>query len=299
MVKDMAQDHSDHAHMSSRTSMQLVFGLTALYTLVEIVGGLRTNSLALLADAGHMFTDTAAVGLSLLAMRFTERKATPSKSYGYYRAEILAALVNSIVLLLISGYILFEAWRRFQAPPVVTSVPMMLIAGVGLAVNLVSLRFLSHHSHGSLNVQGAYLEVLSDTLGSLGAIGAGLVMWKTGWYLADPIVSAGIGLFIIPRTWKLLNQAIHVLMEGTPAHISAVEVEDALKIIPGVSRVHDLHIWTITSGYDAMSGHIAVAEQVNAESVLIEAQRILKEKFSIGHATIQLEKASCQQCDEE
>ena len=226
--------------------------------LVEVAGGFFTHSLALMADAGHMLTDVGALGLSLLAIRFAERPATPSKSYGYHRVEILAALINAVVLLFISAFILFEAWQRFRRPSHVLSGPMVVVAAVGLIVNLAGVRLLGQASKGSLNVKAAYLEVLSDALASLGVIAAGILMLTTRWVWADPLVSAGIGLFILPRTWTLLDQAVHILMEGTPYDVDIASLEQAVKRVENVGAVHDLHIWAITSGYNALSAHITV-----------------------------------------
>jgi cobalt-zinc-cadmium efflux system protein len=270
--------------------LRLVLGLTTTYLVVEVIGGLWTGSLALLADAGHMLTDAGALALALFAARMARRRPTPEKTYGYYRAEILAALANAIVLLLISGYILYEAYRRFTAPPEVLSLPMLAVATVGLLVNLVGMILLREAAADSLNVRGAYLEVLSDLLGSLGAIAAGLVMWQTGWYLADPIVSAGIGLFIIPRTWKLLTQAVDVLMEGAPAHLNVAEIARAIREVPGVRDVHDLHVWRLTSGLDAASAHVLLADGADAVEVVEEVGRLLEGRFGVAHAAIQPER---------
>jgi cobalt-zinc-cadmium efflux system protein len=257
--------------------------------VAEVIGGLLTNSLALLADAGHMLTDAGALALALLAVRFAGRPATPKHTYGFYRSEILAALVNAVVLLLVSFYILYEAWKRFQAPPEVLSWPMLIVAGIGLIVNLISMRLLASGSTASLNVKGAYLEVLGDVLGSLGVIAAGLIMLLTGWYLADPIVSAGIGLFIIPRTWGVLKDAVNILLEGAPADLDMSALERAMKSVGGVADVHHLHAWTITSGVDAMSGHVVLAEGADSDRVLAVLQKRLEQEFHIGHSTLQLE----------
>ena len=270
--------------------LRLVLGLTTTYLVVEVIGGLWTGSLALLADAGHMLTDAGALALALFAARMARRPPTPEKTYGYYRAEILAALANAVVLLFISGYILYEAYRRFAAPPEVLSLPMLAIAAVGLVVNLVGMLLLREAAADSLNIRGAYLEVLSDLLGSLGAMGAGLVMWQTGWYLADPIVSAGIGLFIIPRTWKLLAQALDVLMEGAPPHVDVAAIAQAIQEVRGVRGVHDLHVWRLTSGLDAASAHVILADGADAVDVVEEVGRLLKSRFGVAHAAIQPER---------
>lgn len=267
-------------------------GLTLTYMVAEVVGGLLTGSLALLADAAHMLTDAGGLALALLAIRFGERPATPQRTYGYLRAEVLSALANAVVLLLLTVYILYEAYRRFVDPPEVIGGPMLAVAAVGLIVNLISMRLLSGGSSESLNIKGAYFEVLSDMLGSLGVILAALIVMFTGWRLADPIVGAGIGLFIVPRTWSLLSQVTHILLEGTPPQVDVTRLERRLAEIPGVGAVHDLHVWTITSGLDAMSGHLAVSEPGDAARVLRQARQLLAEEFKVDHVTIQIEDAA-------
>lgn len=264
-------------------------GLTLTYMAVEVVGGLITGSLALLADAAHMLTDAGGLALALLAIRFGERPATPRHTYGYLRAEILSALANAVVLLLLTAYILYEAYRRFVEPPEVLGWPMLLVAAVGLGVNLVSMRLLAGGSSESLNVQGAYFEVLSDMLGSLGVIAAALIIMWTGWTLADPLIGAGIGLFIVPRTWGLLRQAAHILLEGAPARVDTRLMQEAIAAIPGVTAAHDLHVWTITSGLDAMSAHVVVHDPAEAVRVLRDVRALVKERFGIDHVTVQVE----------
>lgn len=263
--------------------------LTLTYMAVEVIGGLLTGSLALLADAAHMLTDAGGLALALFAIRFAERPATPQKTYGYLRTEILSALANAVVLLLLTVYILYEAYRRFLDPPEIIGGPMLAVAAVGLVVNLVSMRLLAGGSSESLNVKGAYFEVLSDMLGSLGVILAALIVMFTGWRLADPLIGAGIGLFIVPRTWQLLKQVTHILLEGTPPEVDVRLLERRLLGILGVKAVHDLHVWTITSGLDAMSCHVVITDMTKAGSVLNVAQRLLAEEFGIDHTTIQVE----------
>ncbi len=265
--------------------------------IVEAVGGYLTNSLALIADAAHMFTDTGALGLALIAIWFAERPATPHKTYGYYRTEILAAFINSLVLLLISFFILYEAWQRLNHPPEVLSGPMLVIATVGLIINLIGMKLLFEGSANSLNMKGAYLKVFSDMLGSIGVIVASLLIMFKGWEIADPIASIAMGLFILPRTWNLLKQVTHVLLEGTPTHIEIDEVEQELSRIKGVVSIHDTHIWTITSGIDAMTAHVEIEDFSAANAILIEIKKVLVEKFKILHSTIQLETEECKECD--
>ena len=208
----MGSGHSHSPASTNKRSLALVFGLTLLYLIAEVVGGILTHSLALLADAGHMLTDVAGLGLALFAIRFAERPATPERTYGFYRVEILAALTNAVVLIGISLYILYEAWQRFKHPPEVESKGMLLVAVIGLVVNMAGIFILRKGSKESLNMKGAYFEVLSDMLTSVGVIIAGVIMLTTGWYYADPLISAGIGLFIFPRTWALLKEAVGVLL---------------------------------------------------------------------------------------
>lgn len=263
--------------------------LTLAYMAAEVVGGLLTGSLALLADAAHMLTDAGGLALALLAIRFGERAPTATKTFGYLRFEILAALANAVVLLLLTVYILYEAYRRFAAPPEVLGWPMLLVAGVGLVVNLVSMRLLAGGSSESLNVQGAYFEVFADMLGSLGVIVAAVVVMATGWTLADPLIGAGIGLFIVPRTWRLLSQAVHVLLEGTPANVDLGKVRADLGGIEGIARVYDLHVWSITSGVDAMSAHVVVDDLARAPAVIRSARAAMKAGYGIEHVTVQVE----------
>lgn len=273
-----------------RQRLKLVLGLTSTYLVAEVVGGIVTGSLALLADAGHMLTDVGGLALALFAIWFAAKPATPERTYGYYRTEILAALANAIVLFFISGYILYEAWRRFQEPPAVESGPMFIVATIGLIVNIVGAWMLRGASGESLNMQGAYLEVISDMLGSIGVIIAAVIIYFTGWYYADPLFSVFIGLFIIPRTWKLLREAIGVLLEGTPAHINPAEVRAAMESVPGVEAVHDLHVWSITSGVEALSAHARVSDGTAPAATLSALNRTIKERFNIEHTTIQLEQ---------
>ena len=284
---------SSPAAVSTRVDkkrLKIVFALTTGYMLAEGLTGLLANSLALLADAGHMLTDAGALGLSLLAVSFSERKPSPQKSFGYYRAEILAALANALVLLLMSVYILYEAWQRFTNPPVVASWPVLIVAAIGMGVNLLGIRLLAASSAKSLNVKAAYLEVMSDLLGSLGVILAGVIMLTTGWYRADPIFGAAIGLFIVPRTWTLLKDAVHILMEAAPPNFDLGRLKEAMLSVPSVTTVHDLHVWTLTSGVNAMTVHVWISDDAEGTRVLGDLQRIAKEQFEINHTTIQIEK---------
>jgi cobalt-zinc-cadmium efflux system protein len=238
-----------------------------------------------------MLTDAGALGLSLLAARFVARPATPGKSYGYYRMEVLAAFLNGVTLVFISLYIFYEAFHRLQEPPEVKSLPMLLIALLGLVVNLLGAWLLSR-AEGGLNVRGAFLHVVGDALGSLGAVLAGVLMLAFGWWLADPLVSVGIGLLIIYGGGRFLRETVNVLMEGTPAHIDLVAMGRRLTEIPGVASVHDLHAWSVTSDFEAMSGHVVVAEEVEPrkrQELLARLCSLVSQEFGIDHVTIQLE----------
>lgn len=271
-----------------RRRMLIVFFMTFGYLIVEVIGGLLTQSLALLADAGHMLTDVGGLAIALFAMWFAERPPTPQKSYGYYRAEILAALINAVILIFISFYILYEAYRRFIDPPIVLALPMMTVAVVGLIVNLIGMRLLHAGSKESLNLKGAYLEVLSDMLSSVGVIIAALVMLTTGWYLADPIISVGIGLFILPRTWGLLKQAVNILMEATPEHIDLEKLGKTMASVEGVEEVHDLHVWTLTSGKYALSAHVTISKLQAWPVIQNLLEALLADRFQIDHTTLQV-----------
>jgi len=281
------KDHPETRALQ-RKRLLLVLCLTASFMVVEVIGGILTGSLALLADAAHMFTDVAALLLSSFAMWMASRPHTHEKTYGYHRAEILAAVVNALVLLLISVWIFYEAYQRFSSPREIASLPMLMIGVVGLGVNFLSLRLLSGHSQKSLNIESAYLEVLSDAISSVGVIFAALIIWLTGWLQADPLMSAGIGLFIIWRTGRLLTQAVNILMEAVPSHLSLQEVARAMTSLPGVKAVHDLHIWTITSGLDSLSAHVVVHSGTDRDELLSTLQQLLKERFGIEHTTLQL-----------
>jgi cobalt-zinc-cadmium efflux system protein len=273
----------------SRPALLLTLGLTVAFMLVEFAAGLWTGSLALVADAGHMLADAGALALALFASWIAARPPTPAKTYGYYRAEILAALVNAVVLLAVAGVVLYEAWRRILTPSPVLGGPMAAVAAVGLAVNVTGAWLLHRGARESLNVRAAYLEVLSDALSSLAVLVAAVVVVMTGLTIADPLASAAIALLIVPRTWGLLRQAVNVLLEGTPAHLELTEIEAAMTRVAGVRRVHDLHVWTLTSGREAMSAHVVVTDVRESERLLAALHAVLHARFGIDHTTIQLE----------
>jgi cobalt-zinc-cadmium efflux system protein len=263
--------------------------LSTSFMVVQVVVGWWTNSLALLADAAHLLVDAAGVGLSLLAVWFAERPATPEKTYGYYRVEILAALVNGVVLCVLAIVILVEASERLRVRHEISAGPVLVVAAAALGVNLLAAWLLRAGSAESLNVRGAYLEVLGDALSSAAVIVAAVVMLLTGWTVVDALASGVIGLLILPRTFALLKQAVNVLLEGVPAHLNLAEIEDALRGARGVKRVHDLHVWTLTSGREAMSAHVEVEPGTLASRVLDELHVVLHARFGIDHTTIQIE----------
>ena len=268
--------------------LALALTLTATYMVAEVVGGLLTGSLALIADAAHMGTDVLGLGLALAAIHLASQPAAGQRTYGTYRLEVLAAVINGLLLFGVAGYVLYEAYQRIQAPPAVLGVPMLVVAVIGLAVNVISFRLLSAGAKKSLNVRGAYLEVLSDMLGSLGVIVAAVVIATTGWPYADAIVGAGIGLFILPRTYQLMKQALRIIMEVAPPEIDIAEVQRRLTGIAGVAAVHDLHIWTITSGMEAATAHLVVPQDADWHRVL-DAARDMLAGYGVTHATIQVE----------
>ncbi|HUS39731.1 MAG: cation diffusion facilitator family transporter [Pirellulales bacterium] len=283
--------HEHHQDRSSKNRRRLAIALllAAVYMLAEIIGGIWTNSLALLADAGHMFSDVAALSLSFFAIWFAGRKAPPHHTYGYHRIEILAAVVNGAMLVAISILIFLEAFKRFSHPEEVQGPWMMAIAAGGLLVNLVSLWILQSGRHDNLNLRGAWLHVLMDAVGSVGAIVAGLLISLFGWYLADPIVSMLIGSLVIYSAWHLLSEAVSVLMESAPRGIDVDAVREAILDVPQVTSVHDLHIWTITSGFDSLSAHVVIEDGAKHQDALAALRDRLHQQFGIDHITIQLE----------
>jgi cobalt-zinc-cadmium efflux system protein len=286
----MSHHHAQHAHADKGIqNLTLAFSITGIWFLIELAGGLYANSLALLADAAHMLTDLAALGLSLFALKISARPATHSKTYGYVRAEILAALANGIFLILIAMYIFYESYRRFWLPQEVKSGTMLVVAATGLVANIVTAALLFRSRHENLNLRGAFLHVLGDTLGSVGAIIAGVLMLTRQWYLADPIVSAIVGALILYSSWELVAESVDVLLEGTPRHLNISNILGDLEALSGVTSVHDLHVWSITSGTTAMSCHLVLKPNENAGQALAGSSRLMREKYNIEHTTIQIE----------
>jgi cobalt-zinc-cadmium efflux system protein len=296
--------------------LKTVLFLTLTYFAIQIIAAAFTGSLALLADAGHMLADVGGLALILLAFNYRRKPATPKHTYGFYRVEILAALLNGVVLTLISAYILYEAYRRIFEPPHIQGLPIIVVAAVGLGVSFTGVRLLgsnsgysdkgsqvNHHNVGLSNrlqegegygeenliVKSAYLEFLSDTVGAAGVIAAGVIILTTRFYLADPLISIALAVFILLRTRSLIEKSIHILMEGVPANISPEEIKNAMLEIKGVTGVFDLHIWTITSGMNAISAHVVIIDRNRSDAILQEINAVLEKKFKISHATIQIE----------
>jgi cobalt-zinc-cadmium efflux system protein len=281
--------HSSHGSAANRSRLALTLWLAAAYMLAEAIGGWLTGSLALLADAGHMLSDVAALGLSLFAMRMARRPPTSRSTYGYHRLEILAALANGAALVTFSLFVLVEAFRRLSRPAEIVAPAMMAIAAGGLLVNLAGLWILRQGREESLNVRGAWLHVLTDALGSVQAIAAGALIWAFGWQWADPAASALIALLVIYSAWALLKEATGVLMESAPAHMNVDEIRDAMMRVPGVLAVHDLHVWTITSGMESLSAHAVVEEGRYNCDLLTDIRAALHDRFGIHHMTVQIE----------
>jgi cobalt-zinc-cadmium efflux system protein len=272
-----------------------VLGLTGTFMVLEVVGGWLSGSLALLADAGHMLTDVGALGLSLLTAWIAQRPADASKTYGYLRWEILAALVNGAALFGIAAWVVVEAVRRIQHPEPIRSGLFLAVAAAGLVVNLISLAMLHGARDGSLNARGAYLHVMGDALGSVGALSAAAIIWLTGWTPADPIASIALSLLILIGAWRLLRESTDILLDAVPRHVAMAEVQRRILGVPGVAAVHDLHVWTVVNGVVAMSGH-AVVPELDAHPEVLDGIRTEMAALGIGHVTMQLEVAD--ECEE-
>lgn len=296
----MGANHT-HSHSHGRRGtgsinrLRVALLLTSVYMFAEAIGGWLTNSLALLADAGHMLTDVAALTLTLAAIWFASRPATARKTFGYYRLEILAAFTNGIALVLISLFVIYEAYERWSAPPAIKGFEMTSIAAGGLLVNLICA-YLLHGDHArDLNMRGAWLHVVGDALGSVTAILAGVLILAFGWLWADAVSSVLISLIIIGGAWNLIRESVNVLLEGTPAHINLKAVEEAIRATESVEDVHDLHVWTITSGMEALSVHIIHRETVSQKELLQTIRAKLHDEFGIDHLTIQMEMLETEQ----
>ena len=301
--------HGGHAHggvsqaLSAggryRKRLLVAFLLTFGFFIAEVIGGLVANSLALLSDAGHMLTDVLGLGMALAAIQAASRRNRhPQRTFGVYRLEILAALANAALLFGVAIYVLYEAIQRFSDPPEVLGTPMLIVAVLGLVANLISFFLLRQGAKESLNVQGAYLEVLADTLGSVGVILAAVILTTTGWPYVDPIVAAAIGVFVLPRSWRLGAQALRILVQAAPPHLSTDAVHDDLAALDGVVDVHDLHVWTLTSDMDVASAHLMVRAGTDGHAVLDRARELLHDRYGVDHATLQVEPDDHSGCEE-
>jgi cobalt-zinc-cadmium efflux system protein len=280
---------------SSRRALGAVLALTATYTVVELVGGLLTGSLALLADAGHMLSDAASIALALFASWLAARPATAQRSFGYRRAEILAALANGVLLVAVAIWIFIEAFARLSDPPRILGGWVLAVAIVGLTINLLAAGILARAAGESLNVLAAYRHVLADLAGSVGVIAAALIVLITGWRYADPLVGAGIGVLVLASSWTILRDSVSILLESTPAGMDAGDVGRRMAEVEGVVEVHDLHIWTITSGFPALSAHVLVREDDDCHARRRELEAILGDEFGLRHTTLQVEHVTEQQ----
>ncbi|MFL6361960.1 MAG: cation diffusion facilitator family transporter [Nitrososphaeraceae archaeon] len=284
--------------------LRIVLSLSSSYFAISIITVITTGSLALLSEAGHILADIGGIALALFAINYTRKPATPQRSYGFYRMEILASFVNSVILALLSVYVLYEAFRRIFEPPEIQSFPIIIVAAIGLALNFIGMILLNnlghHHTHNDdtdkqkeqeeiLNVKAVYLEILSDTIGAAGVIVAGIIMLTTKFYLVDPIISIILALFMIPRTWSIMKKAIHILMEGSPSNIPHEKVKEAILGIKGVTGIFELHIWTITSGMNSLSAHVVIIDTSKSQVILQEINAVLEKQFKIAHSTIQIE----------
>jgi cobalt-zinc-cadmium efflux system protein len=287
-MNEASHVHPNRFHRSRRR-LQLAFWTQLAFFGVELAGGILTNSLALLADAGHMLSDVGALGLSLLALQWTARPPTAQKTFGYHRLEILVALVNGLVLWAMAGYIFYEAASRFFQPPVINSRPLVLIAGLGLLVNLLGMYVLYPSREHNINLRSAFLHLLADSFGSVAAIAAGLAIWWRGWYWFDPLAGAIVAVMIVISSWQLVWEAANILLESTPRHIALSEVQQSLESHPQVKQVHDLHIWTIASGIYALSVHVTIDNHSNRDCLTLELEDLLRQRFGLEHNTIQIE----------
>lgn len=289
----MAHDHSHASGATSERRLWWAFGLTGSFMLLEVAGGLVLNSLALLSDAAHMFTDVTALGIALAAIRIGRRPTDDRRSFGYQRFEILAAAFNTLLLFGVAAYIMVEGIQRFRAPADLQSGGMLLIALAGLIVNLVSMRLLASGKDASLNVKGAYLEVWSDLLGSIGVVAAAIAIEFTGWRWIDPAVAIAIGLWVLPRAWLLLKDTTNILLQGAPPEFDLAQLRATIEADPRVERVHDLHVWSLTSGRHVLTAHVVTRAGVEGDALLRALTPLLRQRFGLFHTTLQVERKDC------
>lgn len=303
MTSDHGHSHGGGAAASRagaryRRRLAFAFALIGVFLVVEFTAGVIASSLALLSDAGHMLTDFAGLGMALAAISVADRPARGQRTYGLYRLEILAALANAVLLFAVAGYVLYEALRRIAEPAAVASGTMLVVAGVGLVVNVIAFVLLREGSKESINVEGAYLEVLADTVGSIAVIAAAIVVRATGWDWIDAFAGAAIGVFILPRTWRLGRRALRILVQAAPPHLDVDALDADLRALPGVVDVHDLHVWTLTSDMEVASAHVMVTTGTNAHHVLDQARQVLAERYHVAHATLQIEPDDHTGCEQ-
>ncbi|MFC1939586.1 cation diffusion facilitator family transporter [Chloroflexota bacterium] len=289
---------ANHFSIPGSRQLKIALGIVSVVMVAEVIGGLLSNSLALLGDAGHMLVDALALGLSLFALTIARRPATLSKTYGFHRLEIMAALVNGVTLVLVSIYIFYEAYQRFLEPPTVKVPLMLLVATIGLIANLAGILLLRKESHRNLNIKAAFWHIVGDTLSSVGVIIAGIIIAITGWSIVDPIIAVLIGCIILWGAVRLVKESADILLEAAPRHIQVNKVVETIKNVPGVEEVHDIHIWTITSGIHAISAHLLIEDQMVSRSAEIVAaiNQDLSREFNITHTTLQLECEKCEDC---
>lgn len=289
----MGAGHDHNTGNANAAALTTALALTGTFLVAEVVGSILTGSLALLSDAAHMMTDTAGLAIALAAVRIGARPADNRRTFGYKRFEILAAALNALLLFGVAAYILYEGIKRFLEPSEIQSLPMLAIAALGLVVNLIAMRILDSGRSSSLNVKGAYLEVWSDMLGSVGVIAAALVIWLTGWTWVDPVVAIAIGFWVLPRTWVLFKETTNILLEGVPEGIDLDKLAARLSSVPGVASFHDLHVWALTSGMPSLSAHLVLMDGSNSELTRDGATKAMQEEFDIDHTTFQIERTDC------
>jgi cobalt-zinc-cadmium efflux system protein len=295
----MNDGHRSH-HLAESGPRRLLIALVIVLVIMvaEIIGGLVSNSLALIGDAGHMLVDALALTISFVAIKIARRPATTSRTFGYHRVEVMAALTNGVILLLIAAYILFEAFQRFGDPPDVETTLMLVVAGVGLAANIAGMLLLRKARHSSINVRAAFWHILGDTVASAGVIVGGIIIAATGWGIVDPIIAVVISCIILWGAFRLVKESTDILLEGAPGHLDVADVSRAILEVAGVRDVHDMHVWTITSGIHALSAHLLIEDQTVARSAEIAraVEHSLAERFAISHTTLQLECDRCEGC---
>jgi len=293
----MNNHHTETNHLTSTGGkrLKIVLGIVLVVMAAEIIGGILSGSLALLGDAAHMLVDALALGLALFAVTIARRPATPTKTYGYHRAEIIAALANGTILALVSVYIFYEAYQRFLEPPHIKAPIMLLVASIGLIANLIGIFILRKAGRDNLNIKAAFWHIAGDAISSIGVITGGLIIATTGWYLVDPIIAVCIGVIILWGAVRIVRESADILLEAVPRHIDVGKVIEAIKNVSGVEDVHDIHIWTITSGMHALSAHIRIEDQIVSQSteIVSKVNQDLAQNFNISHTTLQLECESC------